>query len=197
MSLTQFIDISLAQSTMAKITAIRKSKESTYSPASDYWKPLRDGIKKMHQEGLDLTFLDSIPNAVDPRRRQNYVEMIKQYKLFCRGREISWFEPPSSYWSEEGLFVRSTPELGLHINGKPYLVKLSFKERSEKMDKRGVQTTLTLVRQSTYERELDAVRSVLNIRKARLFEPQYPIDDRAVLALTAEAQQIVYLWDKV
>lgn len=51
-SLTQFLDYSAKVSTSAKINKVKEIKRSPgYHPAFDYWKPLRDAIKKIHEQG--------------------------------------------------------------------------------------------------------------------------------------------------
>lgn len=196
--LTQFIDFSLKQGS-ARVTFVRQIKsQPDYQVAFDYWRRLREEIKNVHENNLDLSHLDELLNEVPVKKKAHYDEAISQYKKFCKGKEIQWFDAGKSYWSFQNLSVRSTPELGLMINGVPHLVKLYFKERSEKLDKRGSLISLALMKESINNTHGDGVvHSILNIKKGRLIPLEREIDQNMRLALEADADQLLYLWNNV
>lgn len=197
--LSQFINFSTKGSS-AKINEVKKIKyqDLDYHPAKDYWKQLRDGIIKYHEQGLSLEYFDFLLENVDARKKVNYQNAIKQYINFIKKKEIEWFSPGKSIWSTDQLTVRSSPELGLVINGVPHLVKLYFKGKREKIDKRNITSTLTLLNTSKYDIAHDSSvnKSVLNIHNKNLYTNNN-IDSSQLLALRAEANQFIYIWDNI
>jgi len=196
-SLTQFIDFSLKNG-VSKVTKVREIKEQgEYHPAFDYWRELREAIRLLHAENKPSTYLDNLSDKVHIRKRNNYAEAIKQYKKFVRNKEIHWFDPGKAFWTTNGMSVRATPELGLLINGEPHLIKLYFKDASEKLEKRSAANTLTLMAASTKSIEIPQAKScILNIRKCSL----YPITESnnhrdMIISLEGEAAHFVHIWN--
>lgn len=198
-SFTQFIEFTLKQGP-PRVNYVKKVKyQEPYHPALDYWKELRDAIKHVHENGLELSYLDSILKTIHSRKLNNYSQAIKQYKKFCDKRSIKWFDVGDSFWSFDDLFVRSTPELGLVIDERPHLVKLYFKEKSEKMDKRNSENALALMKLSTCSKDHkdNVIHSMLNIKKGRLLPLDKKVDDTLRLSLEADAGHFKYLWNRV
>lgn len=196
--LTQFIDFTIKGST-AKTNMVRQIKyQSDYNPAFDYWKQLRDGIIKYHESNLNLDFFDQLLAQIDDKKKKNYTHAIKQYKKFLKDKDISWFNPGKSAWISSELIVRSSPELGLIIDGEPHLIKLYFKGKSEKVDKRNTSTTLALLSTSSYEENYSSVvnQSVLNLDKVKLYSNSNITEDQ-LIALESEASQFMYIWKKI
>ncbi|WP_199624791.1 hypothetical protein [Paenibacillus alkalitolerans] len=198
-SLTQFIDFTLKQGA-SKVAEVRKIKEQgEYHPAFDYWRELREAIKELHENEYSLDFLDHVIDKVHDKKKINYTDTVKQYKKFCKKKKIEWFEPGKAFWSSGEITVRSTPELGLIIDGNPHLIKLYFKEKSENMEKRSTSNILTLMAQSERSHEVkDAVHSVLNIKKGTLYPSSNEnySNDR-LISLEAEATHFAYIWNKI
>lgn len=201
-SLTQFIDFTLTQG-IARVKCVKDIKyQEPYHPAKDFWGILREAIKYAHQNNLGLDYLDTVMSKInDERRLNNYPIAIKQYKKFCRNKDIEWFDNGNSFWSMNSLFIRSTPELGLIINGKPHLVKLYFKGRNNKLGKRNSRNTLALMKMSTYEKkhQEDIVCSILDIATCRLISstPTEEINKELHLSLATDAVNFLYLWDQL
>lgn len=198
-SLTQFIDFTLKQGA-SKVSEVRKIKEQgEYHPAFDYWRELRESIKELHENEYSLDFLDHIIDKVHIKKKKNYADTVKQYKKFCGKKHIEWFDPGKSFWSSGEISVRSTPELGLIIDGQPHLIKLYFKEKSEKLEKRSASNILTLMAQSERSNDYgDAVHSVLNIKKGTLYpssNDNYSKD--RLISLKAEATHFAYIWNNI
>ena len=196
--LTQFIDFTLKGSA-AKTNMVRKIKyQSEYHPAFDYWKQLRDGIVQFHEQNLDVNFFEELIKTIDMKKKLNYTNAIKQYQKFLKGKEVIWFSPGKANWTNSELNVRSTPELGLYIDGEPHLVKLYFKGKNERVDKRNTSTILTLLNTATYEKEHDdiVIRSVLNTHKNKLFS-ENKINEDKLISLESEATQFMFIWNKI
>lgn len=71
--------------------------------------------------------------TVDQKKKQNYIDVIRQYKKFIRNKDIVWFDPGKSHWVSDDLIVRSSPELGLLVNDEPHLIKLFFKGKKSEL----------------------------------------------------------------
>ena len=196
--LTQFIEFSTKGSS-AKLNAVRKIKyQDDYHPAKDYWKQLRDGIIKFHEENLDLEFFDYLLEGIDEKKKKNYKHSISQYLSFIKKRNIEWFSPGKSAWFTDDFSVRSSPELGLIIDGEPHLVKLYFKGKSEKIDIRNIKSTLTLLSSSTYDKshQPSVNKSVLNLQNKKLYINS-ELNEELLLALKSEAGQFMFLWNNI
>jgi len=196
--LTQFIDFTIKGSA-AKTNMVRKIKyQHKYHPSFDYWKQLRDAIIAFHEQNLGFDYFEKLVQNVDDRKKSNYIAMIKQYQKFLKNKDISWFHPGKATWVSNELLVRSTPELGLIINDEPHLIKLYFKGNREKIDRRNISTTLTLLNTSIYEESHAPYisRSVLNLNKNKLFTDNTVNQDK-LIALQSEAAQFMFIWNNI
>jgi hypothetical protein len=199
-SLTQFLDFTLKGSGVAKSNHVYKVKyDSDYSPAKDYWKQLRDAIKKVHENNLPIDSLYNVLDKVNDRKKANYQKSISQYVNFAKKKDISWFETGSSYWSfNNELTVRSSPEIGLKIDGVPYLLKIYYKGKGNRVDKHKVQSTLTLMNASKrdFVPPTGALPALLNLNNKNFYDSS-GIDKSLLLALEGDASQFVYLWNNL
>ncbi|MGE1000528.1 hypothetical protein ACQGR7_25940, partial [Bacillus sp. Gnz1/3] len=151
--LTQFLDFTL-KSSAAKTNFVKNLKsQPEYHPVFDYWKQLRETVIKFHKNKLSFDCFEALVQAVDQKKKQNYIDVLKQYKKFITNKDVSWFDPGKSHWLSDNLIVRSSPELGLLINDEPHLIKLFFKGKKERIDKYNINSTLTLLNESTFSNE--------------------------------------------
>jgi len=195
---TQFIDFTLKRD-VSRVNYVRKVKnQEEYNPAFDFWRKLREEIKRIHQTGDDIKLLDNLLRDLTERKISQYTHAIEQYKKFCRGKDIKWFDVGHSSWIYDRLLIRSTPEMGLNIDGHPYLIKMYFKEQKEKLDTRRAQSLLTLMNDSIASIEISNIKhALLNIKKGKLIPLEKTVDTQMKLALEDQAQSFIHLWDKV
>lgn len=196
--LSQFTEFTLKGSS-AKTNMVRKIKyQSDYHPAFDYWKKLRDQIVSYHQLELGNECFEDLISRVEEKKRQNYIYAIKQYLKFLNKKETIWFDPGKAVWIGDELSVRSSSELGLIINGVPHLIKLYFKGKNDKVDKKNINSSLILLDNSTYDTtfSFDVNCSVLNLQKNRLFT-KTDYNEDMLIALESEASQFAYIWNKI
>ncbi|RBP23383.1 hypothetical protein DET55_109131 [Bacillus mycoides] len=105
--LTQFLDFTL-KSSAAKTNFVKNLKsQPEYQPAFDYWKQLRDTVIKFHQNELPFECFKTLVQTVDQKKKQNYIDVIKQYKKFIKNNDVSWFDPGKSHWISDNLIVCS------------------------------------------------------------------------------------------
>ncbi|MYL21640.1 hypothetical protein GLW04_17175 [Halobacillus litoralis] len=197
--LTQFLDFTLKQSGGSRTNHVRKVKNSEYSPATDYWRMLRNEIKNIHKENANLDALDQLPDRVSESKRENYKNAVRLYKKCLKGHDVRWFEPSKSIWKfNDELLVRSSPELGLYIDGVPHAIKLYFKGNKQKVDIRNIQSTLTLLNTSDFESSLpeNTVFSVLNIQRNKLYTSK-TVNDDLLLSLEGEAMNFLHIWNRI
>lgn len=199
-SLTQFIDFTLKGSGTAKANHVRKVKyDSEYSPATDYWKQLRDSLKHVHQNNLPVENLLGLLDEVNEKKKENYKKSINQYISFAKNKQINYFDTGSSYWSfNNELTVRSSPEIGLEIDGTPYLLKVYYKGSKNKVDVHKVKSALTLMDCSKrdFVPPNGAITSLLNLNNKKLYESN-GANKSLLLALEGDAAQFVYLWNNL
>ncbi|MGX2947187.1 hypothetical protein [Enterococcus alishanensis] len=201
-SLTQFLNYSSKVSTSAKINAVREIKNSPdYHPALDYWKPLRDEIKRIHENQLPIDNLKNLLLTVNDKKIKNYTNAINTYIKFIKKNNVSYFPVGKSFWKlTDDLFVGSSPELGLEINGRKYYVKNYYKKKSadSKITKRNIASILTLMQISDrdFEMELESNFAIFNFQNGQLIEAP-PLQSDDILELEIDAQSFVDIWNRL
>ena len=142
--LTTFIDIVRAPTGAAKIAALSQFKRrGTYKPAHDYWRPLRNAIKRAHQN-RDPAVLERLLQEVPTGKQANYRDVVQKYKRWWGRTDYQWFDPPLNEWQHEGVTVRVNPELGLATPVWRTAVKLYFRKR-ERLNKLEIDVVLRLL----------------------------------------------------
>jgi hypothetical protein len=195
-SLTDFVDFVIKAGTpkLTKVTEIKHRPE--YSPAFDFWKPLRDGIRDFHKGGgANKSDLDQIMLGInDVKKQRRYPEAIRAYKRFLGRKQITWFDPPGDVWSHAGLNVRVNPELGLEIDGQRHIIKLYFKE--EAPTKSRLQVILELMRLSLEgSPESTDIFSVLDVSNTKLTSET--ANGMVEPLLKGEAASFMQIWTSV
>ena len=66
-------------------------------------------------------------NSRAPKKLHRYQLAAEAYKKWTKKNQLEWFQPPHGVWSYQDLKVRVNPELGIRLEGVPYVVKLYFK----------------------------------------------------------------------
>ncbi|QDR80212.1 hypothetical protein [Sporomusa termitida] len=195
---TQFMDFILKGST-ARVSYVRSLKaQPEYHPGLDFWKLLRDEIKNIHQNNLDISTLAEILDGLHEKKINQYTQAISAYQKFCKGKSIEWFDIDRSFWAFDRLVVRSTPEMGLIINGVPFVIKMYFKEHKETLTKRKANSLLTLMEDSAYLTPYPkATHAVLSIKKGKMYPLETKVTTDMRLGLEGEAMSFMHLWDKV
>ncbi|MDY7215139.1 hypothetical protein [Bacillus subtilis] len=198
-SLTQFLDFTMKGNSSSKTKQVRRIKYDEYSPGSDYWRQLRNEIRKIHENDLPIELLYNLIDRVIENRKDNYRKSISQYINFTRNNHVEWFSIGDSSWTfEDKLLVRSQPELGLFVNGEPLLLKIYYKGKNNKIDKRKVQTTLHLMELSNrnFEPPNGAKPAILNLHNNKLYWLEN-VDRDLELSLNSEAMQFYYLYNSI
>ena len=201
-SLTQFLTYTSKVSTSAKIKAVRDIKNSPgYHPSIDYWKPLRDEIKRLHENNLPIENLNNLLLSINEKKVKNYTGAINTYIQFIKKNDVAYFKTGKSSWKlTDDLFVGASPELGLVVNGKKLYVKVYYKKKSSdaKLTKRNIQSSLTLMQlaEKDFQMEPDSNFAILNLQNGKIIEAG-PLRSEDVLELEVDAQNFVTTWNRV
>ncbi len=194
-SLTDFVDF-VVKSGKPKLTKVKQIKERPeYDPATDFWKPLREGIVKIHRTGnFETKEVDKIlPEIKDPKKLNRYREAIAGYKKFLGRKKIEWFEPPRNILNLKELGIRINPELGLKIGGERFIIKLYFK--NEKLVQNKVDTINAIMEIALRENlNKEDKLAILDVSNSKFFVSNGLVDDLYPL-LFGEAVSFVAIWN--
>jgi len=184
LSFTQFLNFAV-KSGASRISVVRNIKNADdYHPGRDYWKEFRDAVRKMHSNNLPAESLDNLLKTVSDRKKDNYRKVINKYKSFIKGKDIEWFDPPKASYNVGDLKINVNHELGLYINGIPYIIKLLIsKDASEYALQKNLKTTLALSNIATEYLELPkgCRRAVLDVQRNKLHDSDHPSREEVIL----------------
>ncbi len=173
-SMTDFVDFVISSGS-PKLTKVKQVKgRGEYSPATDFWKPLRDAVIEFHQEGSQKkSKLDLILTKADPKKLDRYQDCIRGYKRFLGRRNVQWFTPAIGMFSLPNIEIRVNPELGLEINGDEQVVKLYFK--AEPLSKRKVDILHVLMHKALKQKYASGITfSVLDVPRGKAYATEMP-----------------------
>ena len=202
LSLTQFITFKSKVSTSARINYLRTQvKGSDYSPAIDYWRPLRSKIKQFARGEITENQLQSFASSVPENKRKNYVKDTRNFLYFVQNYSPNFFEVNKASWNfGDRLVISATPELGVkNANGEKYLIKnfYTVKKPDDKLIIRNILPSLTLMQFANQDTiKQGATPAILNLRNGKLITAT-PSDLIDPIELEIDAQQIIDIWDKI
>ena len=196
-SLTRFLDFTM-KSGSPKVTSLQQTKKQLldgYSPATDYYKQIRDAIVARHRDSKPFSTIEAVVAHVNNKSKQdNYPAIAAGYKLFCGKKAMKWFTPPQGQWNAHGVSVSLNPELGLEIKGSRHVIKLYFKaDQPRKMEVRAI---LSLMDAQLQDAKNGLTMGVLDVRRGKLITDNPP--SPALMALMqGEAAAIAAMWPSI
>ena len=196
LSLTDLVDV-VSKSGTPKSTKVTQIKHRPpYSPATDFYKPLRDEIIHIHASALAKATLTKFGSSVsDPKKAANYPDAITGYTSWWGRKSITWFIPPSETYSANGVDVSVNPELGLEFGGQHYIIKLYFK--ADPLAKSRVNLITHMMEISLRPKCTHSeIMALLYVRNSKLFAPAVPIAGLTPV-VNAELAYIAALWPLV
>ncbi|MDR3683099.1 MAG: hypothetical protein P4L11_05155 [Geothrix sp.] len=196
LSLTDLVDV-VSKSGTPKATKVAQIKNRPpYSPALDFYKPLRDEIAHIHASGGNRASLTHFLSTVtDPKKKSNYPDVVTSYSKWWGKKSITWFIPPSDGYSFNGVDVSVNPELGLIFNSQRYLIKLYFKADSLSKARIDLVTHMMEIALRPQCKNSE-IMAVLDLRNSKLFTPTVPIPALTAV-VNAELAYIAALWPSV
>lgn len=168
-TLTDFIEI-VTKSGSPKATKVSQLKNrQAYDPATDFYKPLREGLVSLHKRGGTKNDLaDLTKGLADPKKAANYIPMAVGYKKWWGRKTLEWFVPPGDIYTNSGIDVAINPEIGLKINGQAHAIKLYLK--TDALAKTKADLIVTLMDHVLAAPETAGTQfSVLDVRNSKLF----------------------------
>lgn len=198
-SLTQFIHFKASISTSARISVVKNIKENDYSPAVDYWLDLRKEINKFSEGKINIEELNNVVDSVPLKKKANYRKAINRFANFIKKNNVSFFPIKKSLWSYEDLIVSASPELGMFINNEKFLVKIFYniKKPEEKVTKRNIMPTLSLLNIANKASEQSQQVGLLNLQNGKLLTPKNSSLDTNLLELQLDAKTFLDYWEMV
>ncbi|WP_372164872.1 hypothetical protein [Xanthomonas euvesicatoria] len=168
-TLTDLIEV-VTKSGSPKATKVSQLKNrQAYDPATDFYKPLREGLVSLHKNGgVKADLVNLTKGLPDPKKVANYPPMVAGYKKWWGQRTLEWFTPPGDTYTSSGIDVSINPELGLKINGQAHVVKLYLK--TETLVKTKADLIVTLMNHVLSSSQAAGTQiSVLDVRNSKIF----------------------------
>jgi hypothetical protein len=190
--LTKFLDFTSASGT-ARLTQVRQAMmqdRTRYSPATDFWRPMRDGIRDEFETGWRGA--DSLrrlrQTTRDSKKHDRYAECVRGLSKWARGKSFGLSKRKSGLWTSGDLTVVVNPELVLEIDGQLTAVKLYFREAG--LRKRRVDTLLHLLATGLPGKARPAI---LDVPRGRLIVETVSVPGLDIL-LEGDAAQFSTMW---
>jgi hypothetical protein len=193
-SLTYFVDFVLKVGT-PKLSGVKEFKEHRYDHLTDFYKPLREAIVAMHEQGKpDRTLDELFATLTDERKRRIFPGLIEGYRKFLRPG-MKWFSPPHTTLPVGDLEININPELGFEIDGTPYLIKTYF--RGEPLAQKRVATVLGLITSALGPGRPGTVFAMLDVKNSRLRTLKSAPNPRLGLLIRGEAASFSTIYASV
>lgn len=195
--LTDFLDV-VSKSGSPKATKVSQLKHRPpYSPATDFYKTLREGLQSVHKTGKPKAALGSIlTTTVDPKKHGNYQSVLSGYRKWWGKKTFLWFEPPNSNYLKSGVEIAVNPELGLEFNSQRHAIKLYLKE--DPLTKLRIDLITGLMHHTLGPLGASGtIMSVLDARRSRLISSPAPGGTAVMPMVDAELAYIAALWPLV
>ena len=173
-SISQFISVSTKKTDKAKKSEVARIKNSKYSPAIDYWKPIRDELSKVLKGDHTFDAFDSIvKNTPEQRNKKaNYYKAVRILENFFNHHSYECLENHNTktYWRYDAgdLTVRVSPEFNIIIDGQKYLLRVDY--RLKKANERSTyEPSILLLNEATKDiRDSDTKVAILNLQDQKL-----------------------------
>jgi hypothetical protein len=126
-SLLEFVDYYFRNASQKN--AKLKTFVDKYDKDHDFYKIVRETIVRIHKKSLEPAILESVIGKTrNNTKLKQYPKIVDSYKEWWGRRDLKWFKPPKAPFVKHGVQISINPELGLIIDGSPYLIKLYFKK---------------------------------------------------------------------
>ncbi len=197
-SLTDFVDFMCKAGTkkISQVKAIKRNLDSPYSPAKDFYKPLREGIISFHKFNKEPSALDAISTVITDKKKQTaYPIIIAGYRRFLGGKDITWVKSPrGNLWTYRNLAIKANPELCLAFDGNEHIIKLYFKK--DRLSRNHALCINHLMQNDFRNRDTGEIFGVLDVRSGRLIE-ELPGNGEFARFVKEEANRFLSLYNSV
>jgi hypothetical protein len=196
LALTDFLDV-VSKSGSPKATKVREIKNrGPYTPATDFYKPLREGLVDIHQSAKAKSSVQGILLKVnDKKKHANYQTALDGYEKWWGSKNFTWFAPPAGSYAKNGFELSINPELGLEYNGKCHVIKLYMKDvQLTKLRTDLITALMTHVLGQSVQSNV--MMSVLDVRQSKLIVGTGNVASLMPM-VDAEIAYIAALWPSV
>lgn len=196
LSLTDLVDV-VSRAGTPKATKVAEIKNrKPYQPATDFYKPLRDGLIEIHQSGKDKKALADLQNSLtDQKKQSNYPQALEGYRKWWGKKTLTWFAPSRSVYGHAGIDVAINPELGLIVDGVRHVIKLYLK--AEPLTRLRVDLITGLLEIALRAKCQPEDRlALLDVRQAKLFAGSTRMKP-TMAVVDAELAYVADLWPNV
>ncbi|MDR3563676.1 MAG: hypothetical protein P4N59_19890 [Negativicutes bacterium] len=196
-SFDSFIDFTLKPDSL-KPSLVRSLQSGAFSLRQDYWKPVKEIITEVVFGRKSIKRLYSMLDQVPNECRVNYSRAVSGFDRFIAGSgDAACFVPPKAFWVKEDLIVSVDPELGIVINGIPYIIKLYFKEytdtREVRINKERAMVSVQMMTDAFECKISNRYRmSLLNVATGQLLTPRTNGD--MTVALNCSTNTLITMW---
>lgn len=192
-TLTDFINIVQSPGT-TKFSKIKQIKHRVYSPATDYYKSLREKIIDVISESEDIKQINLAVAAAHANRREHYAAIASNMiSWYAKQKNLSWLEPPRGYYKPNSIGIKVNPEIGFQdSDGKVSIIKLHMNKEALSKGKLEVAAYLfytTLAPQCPP----NTTFAFLDLHQGKLF-PVKKLHDSGSIFLAAEIAYIEQIW---
>lgn len=191
---TDFINIVQSPGT-TKLSKIRSIKNRVYSPATDYYKGLREKIIEVLSSNDDVNHITSAIFEAHATRQENY-RIIADNMIAWLGKQrgLTWHEPRRAYYRPNKIGIKINPELAFQdASGKVNIIKLHMNKDALSRGKLEVASYLFYIALAPQCPE-NTVFSFLDLHQGKLF-PIKKLHDSGATFLDAEISYIEQIWD--
>jgi len=192
-----FIDFTLKPDSL-KPSFIRSLQSGAFPLRPDTWEPVREVITEVVCGGEPIKRLYSVINQAPNECRINYSRAVSGFDRFFAGAgDSTGFVPPKAFWVRDELVVSVNPEIGIVINGIPYVIKLYLKEytdtREVRMNKERAMISIQMMADAFEPIYGKRCRmSLLNVATGQLLTPR--TNDDIKVALSCSADTFITMW---
>lgn len=195
--LSIFLDYTASTGTtrLSKLRQAKRAFGQEYSPATDFYGPLRRRIVQAFEEGWEPTAFDAaLAEVDDPKKQDNYAACRKGLRKWAGvsgKRKYEWAGARRAVWRSGPLEVNVSPELWVRIDGDLHIIKLYCKR--DKLSQHKVNVALHLLEETVGHK---GRVGILDVQQGKLFA-QTTRPEGIDLLLASEAAGFAALWDSL
>ena len=194
---TDFVNIAQSAGIM-KLSKIKTVKtRGTYSPAKDYYKPLREKIIEKCERAEDIEDITIEIQLANAKKQENYKNICNNMISWKqKNKSLIWLPPPKGYFKPNIIGIKVNPELAFQAeSGSVSIIKLHMNK--EPLTKAKLQIAAYLFQRTLREHcPQNASFSFLDLHQGKIF-PVKEMHDAIDTFLAAEVAYIEHIWDSV
>ena len=195
-TLTTFLDFTSASAGRPRLTQVKKAIDTygkEYDPQRDFYRPFRDALMDLVEEGRDAASLDDVLVGLHAKKVDLYKKLVEGYRKWVMSRTTGrrTRSDHKATWttsSAPDLEIKVNPELSVAVAGQEFLVKLYLKK--EKPAQRTVDSALWIIKEALPTSY--ATPAVLDVQRGKLHAATLDPEVRALA--NSDAASFAAMW---